>query len=295
MGKTGESIKGTKTAKRLCLVLAGAFIMAFNLNTFIAAGGLIPGGFTGIVVLLQDIFERFLGISIPFSVLIYAFNAVPAIICFKYIGKRFVLYSCLMIVVCGLLTDFMPHLFIDYIKVQDVLLSAVFGGILNGTAIVLCLLADATSGGTDFIAIYFSEKCRKDIWNIIFIGNCVILIFAAFLNSIDKALYSIIFQFTTTMILKGLYKGYQQKTLLIITSEPDKVYACIRDLTHHDATSFSGIGFYQKKERILLYSVVSAAEANSLLIAIKKIDAAAFINVIKTDQINGLFYRRAKD
>ncbi|GHU49851.1 UPF0750 membrane protein YitT [Spirochaetia bacterium] len=288
-------MRGTKTAKRLCLVLAGAFIMAFNLNTFIPAGGLIPGGFTGIVVLLQDIFERFLGIGIPFSVLIYAFNAVPAIICFKYIGKRFVLYSCLMIVVCGLLTDFMPHLFIDYIQVQDVLLSAVFGGILNGTAIVLCLLADATSGGTDFIAIYFSEKYRKDIWNIIFIGNCVILIFAAFLNSIDKALYSIIFQFTTTMILKGLYKGYQQKTLLIITSEPDKVYACIRDLTHHDATSFSGIGFYQKKERILLYSVVSATEANSLLIAIKKIDAAAFINVIKTDQINGLFYRRAKD
>jgi uncharacterized membrane-anchored protein YitT (DUF2179 family) len=283
------------TLKRLVLVLAGAVLMAFNINTFVHAGGLIPGGFTGITLLVQEICLRYTGVHIPFSIILYALNAVPALICFKFIGKRFTLYTCLMVIVSGLLTDFMPAMFIEYIQLHDTLLSAVFGGILNAVSIAFCLYAGATSGGTDFIAIFISEKYGKDAWNYIFAGNCVILIVAAYLFALDKALYSIIFQFTTTMALGGLYKGYQQRTLLIITDKYDEVYALIRDVTNHDATSFTGIGRYQMKERVMLYSVVAANETGMLITRIKKLDPGAFVNVIKTEGINGKFFRRPKD
>jgi uncharacterized membrane-anchored protein YitT (DUF2179 family) len=283
------------TVKRIFLLLLGSFIMAFNINTFVRAGGLIPGGFTGITLLIQQKGSRFVGVHIPFSLVYIGLNLVPAAICFKYVGKKFALYSALVFVVSGLLTDWMPGMFIDFLQLHDTLLSAVFGGILNAVGISLCLYADATSGGTDFIAIFISERYHRETWNYIFVGNCVILGIAAWLFTVDKALYSIIYQFATTMGLSSLYHGYQQKTLLIITDKPDEVYALINETTHHGATSFKGYGFFGKTERTLLYSVVSAYETASLITAIQKADSGAFVNVLRTEQLNGRFYTRPRD
>ena len=282
-------------ARRLVLITLGAALMAFNLNTFVHAGALIPGGFTGLTLLIQEMCLRYWNIRIPFSLVLYVLNAVPAAICFKYIGRKFTLYSGLMVVISGLMTDFMPAMFIHAIQLHDTLLSAVFGGLINAVSIALCLFADATSGGTDFIAIFISEKYRRDAWNYIFAGNCVILAVAGYLFTLDKALYSIVFQFTTTIALSSLYRAYQQKTLLIITTMPHEVYALIREKTHHAATSFNGTGLFNMQERSLLYSVVYANEVTALVNAIRKVDADAFINVIKTEQINGRFFRRPKD
>ena len=283
------------TLRRTLLVLAGAVLLAFNIKTFVAAGGLIPGGFTGLSLLIQEICLRYGNFHIPFSVINYTLNAVPAFFCFRHIGRRFTLYSVLMIAVSSLLIDWMPSMFIDFIQLHDTLLSAVFGGFLNAVAVGLCLHAEATSGGTDFIAIFISEKYQRDAWNFIFAGNCVILAAAGFLFSLDKALYSIIFQFATTVALGVIYKGYQQRTLLIITNSPDEIYRVILEKTNHGATSIEGFGYYEKKYRVLLYSVVTASQVKELIPAIRKIDPVAFINVLKTELINGRFFQRPKD
>jgi uncharacterized membrane-anchored protein YitT (DUF2179 family) len=293
MTKTQNSIR--HTAWRLTLIVFGAALMAFNINTFVKAGELIPGGFNGVTVLIQRICSHYFGFNIPFSLVLYTLNAVPAVVCFRFVGKKFTLYSVLMIFLCGLMTDFMPNMFIEVIQLHDILLSAVFGGILNSIAIILCLLAGATSGGSDFIAIYISEKYRKDAWNYIFAGNCVILAITAFLFTLDKALYSIIFQFASTLVLNSLYRAYQQKTLLIITSRPDEVYQIIRERTHHAVTAISGKGMFNAQDRIILYSVVYSNEVSPVVKAIQEIDSDAFINVLKTEHINGKFFKKPMD
>jgi uncharacterized membrane-anchored protein YitT (DUF2179 family) len=287
--------KITFTFWRLFLVVAAGILMAFNIRTFVHAGGIIPGGFTGLSLLLQRVCLQYGNFNLPFSVPFYILNAIPAAVCFKFIGKKFTLLSLLTIVITGLLTDWLPSMFIEIIKLHDTLLSSVFGGALNGFAIALCLYAGATSGGTDFIAIFISEKYRKDAWHYIFIGNCVILAIAGFLFGIDKALYSIIFQFTTTITLEALYRNYQQRTLLIITNKPDLIFSVINEKTHHGATCFEGFGSYEKKSRTLLYSVVTSNQIKILIPAIKEIDNDAFINVLKTDQLNGRFYQKPFD
>jgi uncharacterized membrane-anchored protein YitT (DUF2179 family) len=283
------------TVKRVLLVVAGAIVMAFNLNTFVRVGGLVPGGFTGVALLIQEISLRFFHVETPFSILLYVLNAIPAVISYRFIGKKFTLYSCLMIFLSGLLTDWMPALFIEHLEVHDTYLSAIFGGILNAVSISLCLFADATSGGTDFIAIFISEKYHRDAWNYIFAGNCVILLLAGYLFAIDKALYSIIFQFTTTMALRYLYRSYQQKTLLIVTSLPDQVYALIRDRLRHGATLFDGIGMYEMEKRAMIYSVIAANQVRELIAEVRKIDPPAFINIVNTEQLSGRFRKPPKD
>ena len=284
-------MKQKSDIQRLLLVLLGAFVMALNIRIFVRAGDMFPGGFNGLTLLIQRTASKYLHIELPFSLINLLLNAVPAVISFLYIGKKFTLYSGLMIVVSSILTDLLPGFEIT----SDPLLISIFGGIINGCAISLCLFANATSGGTDFIAIFFSERKGIDTWNYIFLGNVAMLIVAGLLFGWDKSLYSIIFQFASTQILHMLYKRYQKQTLLIITDHPQEVYQTIRDNTHHDATQFEGVGCYEGQEKHMLYSVVSADEAKRTIDGIRKVDPAAFINCLKTEQITGRFYNRPND
>lgn len=276
---------------RFILVTAGAVLMAMNINTLVHSAGLLPGGFAGITLLLQEIFFKFFGISIPYSLFYWALNIVPAVICFKTVGKNFTLYSIYMIILSGILTDFIPGLKIT----DDVLLCAIFGGIVNATAVSLCLFAGATSGGTDFISIYISQRTGRSAWGLIFGLNCIVLVIAGILFGWDRALYSIIFQYTSTQVLNLLYKRYNKTTLLIITDKTDEIYQLIHSLTNHDATLFTGKGCYQGAERHMLYTVVSSEEASGLIREIRKIDEGAFINVLQTKDLMGRFFVKARD
>ncbi|MBD5551748.1 MAG: YitT family protein [Lachnospiraceae bacterium] len=277
--------------KRALLIITAAFLMAMNIKSFVRAGDLLPGGFSGLTLLIQQIAKHFWDIDLSYSLINFSLNAIPAFISFKYIGKKFTWYSCLMIVLTGIFTDVLS----GFQMTNDILLVAVFGGILNACAISLCLYAHATSGGTDFIAIFFSEKFGIETWNYIFAGNCIILAIAGYLFGWNEALYSIIFQFTSTQVLHALYKRYQKQTLLIITSKPDEIYEEIREETNHDATLFKGIGCYKRQECNMLYSVVGKDEIKLITRKIKQIDPNAFINTMNTQQITGRFYQRPND
>ncbi len=280
-----------KEAKRLLMITAGACIMAVNIKSFIRAGNLVPGGFNGITLLLQQIGRAFFDVEVPYTLINLLLNAVPVFISFKFIGKKFTLYSCLMIILSSVLTDILP----GYTVTQDTLLVCVFGGIINAFAISLCLKAGATSGGTDFIAIFFSEKFGIDTFNYIFIGNVVVILIAGRLFGWDEALYSIIFQYASTQMLHMLYKRYQKQTLFIITEKQEEVYEEIKNITHHDATLFKGIGCYRKQECNMLYSVVGSDEIHKVVTKIREIDGQAFINIMKTEQITGRFYKKPND
>ena len=270
----------------LSLTIASA-IIAFNLKSFVRTGGLFPGGFSGLALLVQQILSEFFNVTVPYSAIYMPVNLIPAYIGFKYIGKRFTIYSFYLVFLSSFLTDVFPAVTITY----DILLISIFGGIIQGAAISIALISGASGGGTDFIAIYFSEKKGVDVWTYVLLGNAIILTTAGILFGFDKALYSIIFQYTTTQVISIMFKRYQKDTLLIITDQPMAVYGKIRELTHHDATLIEGNGCYEGAERHILYSVVGREQVDKVISAIKEIDEHAFINVIKTDQVNGRFYR----
>lgn len=277
-----------KDLKTLAILTLGAAIYAFNLRSFVNTGGLFPGGFAGITLLIQRIGSQFFHVTIPYSLVYLPLNIVPAYIGFRFIGKRFTIFSFYVVLLSSFLTDLLPDITITY----DTLLISIFGGILNGVSISVSLLAGASGGGTDFISIYFSEKRGIDTWNYIFLGNVCILTLAGVLFGFDAALYSIIFQFCSTQVIQMLYKRYQKDTLLIITSKPREVYEQIRISTHHDATLIEGEGCFEEAPRHILYSVVGRGEVDRLMQEIRVIDEKAFINVIQTEQVNGRFYRQ---
>ena len=100
------------------------------------------------------------------------------------------------------------------------------------------------------------------------------------------------FQFTSTQAVQILHQRYKKHTLFIITQKPDVVYREIAQLTHHSATQFEGTGCYTDEKTSMIYSVVSREEAKILVRKVKEADPMAFVNIIKTDYINGRFYHK---
>ncbi len=269
----------------ICLA---SLIMALNIKSFVRTGGLYPGGATGLALLIQRIGEMFFGIEVPYTLVNVLLNAGPVYIGYRFIGRKFTMYSCLMILLTGFFTDLIPGYAITY----DTLLISIFGGLIDGAIISACLMMNVTTGGTDFIAIYLSEKKEIDSWNVVFGLNVLILAAAGILFGWDKALYSIIFQYTSTQVLHMMYKKYQQHTLIVVTNRPREVYRAIAKITHHGATVMDAVGSYQGSQRKLVYSVVSSAESKKVIRMIRRMDPDAFVNVMKTEQISGKFYFR---
>lgn len=263
-------------------------IFAVNINIFVRAGGLYPGGINGLTLLLQTIFEEFAGLSVPYTVINIGLNAAPILVGLKFVGKKFTLSFCCVIGLSGILADVIPAQTLT----EDDLLIAIFGGLVNGFAISLCLIGNTSSGGTDFFAIWLSEKSGRDIWNYILIGNACVLSIAGFLFGWDKALYSIIFQFTSTQVVQTLHQKYKKHTLFIITCKPIEIYKEIFQLTNHSATQIEGTGCYTRAKTSMMYTVVSREEAKLLVKKVMQVDSKAFVNTIKTDYINGRFYHK---
>ena len=135
------------------MVVIAAIIMSLNIKIMVRNGGLYPGGATGLTILTQAILQKFFNIEISYTFVNVFWNALPVYIGFKYIGKNFTLFSLFMILLNSVLVDMIPK----YTLTSDILLISVFGGMLNGLAISLCLMVDTTTGGTDFISIFLSS------------------------------------------------------------------------------------------------------------------------------------------
>ncbi len=271
---------------RIIVVISASVLYAWNLRCFAKTAGLFPGGFSGVSLLLQAIGLDFFNVNIPFTFFNIALNVIPAYIAFRYIGKRFTIYSIVTIILSSVFVDILP----PYVFTNDVLLISVFGGLLNGFAISMCLNAGTTTGGTDFISIFLSKKKGIDAWNYILLGNVIILVIAGALFGWSIALYSIIYQFCSTQVIQMLYKRYKKETLFIISDKSDEIYHAIRERTNHDATLFQGIGCYEERKKTLIYSVINAEAKRELIPLIRSIDPHAFINIIKTEELSGKFH-----
>ena len=280
-----------KDWRRILIVLIASALMAFNIKSFVHAGDLFPGGVTGLTVLIQRLVEKFFGLKLSYSPINLLLNAFPVYIGFRFVGKKFTLLSLLMIIASSFLTDILPV----YTITEDLLLISVFGGILSGIAISLCLYADATSGGTDFIAIYLSQKRGMETWNLVLGFNVIILCIAGYFFGWEESLYSIIFQFVSTQTLHSLYRSYQKQTLFIVTHKPEQVYKAIHDVCHHGATVWNAKGTFSQQPMTMVYSIVSGADVKPALQAIKSADPDAFVNSIHTTEIRGHFYMKPKD
>ena len=278
--------KRSKFIITLVSVVIAAFLQAYVLNVFIQPTNLLSSGFTGVAILIEKITSLF-GFSFPISLGMILLNLPVAILCYKSISLKFTFFSLLEVFLTSFFLNFThyPPLF------DDILLNIVFGGFAYGLLTVIALKGNASTGGTDFIALYVSNRKGKAIWGYVFIFNAIILTIFGYMFSWEYAGYSILLQFISTKTIDSFYKRYERVTLQITTTKAQEIIEAYILQYHHGISCVEAIGGYSKKPMNLLHTVVSSYEVQDIVSLMKDVDSNVIINVLKTENFFGYFYQ----
>ena len=220
-----------------------------------------------------------------------ALNIPVALFCYRHIGKKFVLFSMVQVVLASV--------FLRVIKSEplfdDVLLNICFGGFLYGLAVSVALKGNASTAGMDFIALYVSNRMGKSIWQYVFAFNCCLLCVFGALFGWEHAGYSILFQFIAARTIDSFYHRFKRVTLQITTQKPDQVVKEYVGTCRRGISVVEGYGGYSGKKMSLMHTVVSTYEVHDILLRLKAIDPAVIVNVMPTESFVGSFYQKPLD
>ncbi|WP_435052767.1 YitT family protein, partial [Faecalibaculum rodentium] len=211
-----------------------------------------------------------------------------AMFCAGKISKRFVFLSCVQFTLTSLFLEVLhfPPLF------DEMILNVIFGGFLYGFVSVIALKADGSTGGTDFIAMYVSERFHRGIWEYVFAFNVLILLIFGSMFGWAAAGYSILFQLISTQTISRYYHRYSQILVEITTKDPEQVAKQFKTYFRHGMTVIPAYGAYSQSNFFLCKSIVSSYEEREVIGRIREVDPECITYTHKVDHFYGRFYRR---
>lgn len=271
-------------------VIASSFLQTYAIKVFVEPANLLSSGFTGVAILIDRIVSLYGG-SFSTSLGLIVLNVPVAILCYKNIGKKFVISSLCQVFLTSLLLKVCSF----SILFDDVILNVLFGGFIYGLATVIALKGNSSTAGTDFIALHVSNKKGKSIWEYVFVFNAIILCIFGYMFGWIYAGYSIVFQFISTKTISSFYQRYKRVTLQVTTRQPEEVVDGYIKEYRHGISVMNGYGGYSKEKMSLLNTVVSAYEVQDIAQLIRGIDPKAIINVMTTENFFGGFYQQPID
>ncbi|AEB06560.1 protein of unknown function DUF161 [Coriobacterium glomerans PW2] len=279
-----------RTIVRRCVTLSSvvlsAFLQAYTIQVFVQPAGLLSSGFTGLAILIDRVTSLF-GVSFPTFAGMLVLNVPVALLCWRSISKRFVIFSMVQVVSASMFLRFLNFAAI----IRTPMLEVVFGGFLYGFSIALALRGGASTAGTDFISLMVSNRTGKSIWGSVFVGNCIVLAVFGALFGWEAAAYSIIFQFISTKTIEMFYHRYDRLTLQVITQKPDQILAAYNRVHKHGSSVMEVLGGRSRDRYWLINTVISAYELDDVIQLVRVEDGGAVVNVMRTENFFGNFYR----
>lgn len=272
-------------AKRVFIVIFGALLNAISLNFFLIGANVYASGFTGAAQLLSSVFKDFIGFDISTGILLLLLNIPVAIIAWFKVGKGFTLYSALSVACTTLFLETLPLVTVS----NDIMLNAVFGGVIAGVAVGLTLKFGASTGGMDIVAMLLSRINDKPIGTYFLMLNAVIIAMAGVLYEPENALYTMLTLYVTTRIIDALHTRHEKVTAMIVTLKADELQQAIHDKMVRGITIIPAKGAYTKQDKNMMYLVVTRYELYDLEKIINEVDPEAFTNLIETAGILGSF------
>lgn len=258
----------------------------FGLKGFLIPNGLIDGGATGISLLTN----RGTGFSLP--VLIILINVPFLLLGWKQIGKGFCLKSIVCISVLALVLIIDERLELYPVVTNDKVLIAVFGGFFLGAGIGLTIRGGAVIDGTEILAIYLGRKRNISVGDFILLFNLVIFSVAAYLFTVEMALYSILTYMAAAKTVDFILEGIEEFTgVTIISPHTEEIADLIKYKMGRGLTIYSGKKGYGKRgERLtteILFTVITRLEISRLKQEVEKIDPKAFIVMQSINDTHG--------
>jgi len=274
--------------KDVFLISAGIFSASFGFKGFLLTNHFIDGGATGISLLINALTK------IPLYALIITINIPFIILGFNVLGKQFALKTALAISGLALVVGTVPFPNVT----NDNLLVAVFGGFFLGAGIGLAVRGGAVIDGTEVLAIYLGKRFGTTIGDVIIAINIIIFSLAAYLLSVEIAMYSMITYLAASRTLDFIVEGIDEYIgVTIVSPHSEEIRLMIINKMGRGVTVYSGKRGFGKhgetSEIDIIYTVITRLELNKLNTEIEKIEPNAFVvmNSVK-DTRGGMIKRR---
>jgi len=262
-----------KTAQDYSLLLLGALVQAFAMRLFLVPGQLVSGGISGAAQIINHF------ISFPIGVMVLIGNIPLFILGWRYLGgPRFALRTAVAVTAFALFTDLLVLFLPDAGMTDDNVLNALFGGVFLGVGLGLVYRGQGTSGGSDILGRILNHRFGISISQAYLITDTLVVLAGGFAFSWEKALYGMVVIYVSGIAAEMISEGSSIfRTVIIITSETERVTQTILDVLERGVTVLSGKGGYTDADRPVLYCVVTRAEVNQLKQLVKETDPKAFM------------------
>ncbi|WP_069648888.1 YitT family protein [Caloranaerobacter ferrireducens] len=268
-------------------ITIGTIIMALSLNLFLEPNTIAPGGVTGLAIVIKKI----VGIDVDITNL--AINIPLFIFGLIVLGKAFgakTLYGTFAL-------SFFIRILPNGNLVNELLLAAIFGGVLMGIGLGIVFRFGGTTGGTDLAGAilnkYFPGFSTATF--MMSIDLCVVAIAGIVDKKLETSLYSVIALYIIVkvidLILEGL--GYA-KAFFIISQYPDKIGNTILEKLNRGVTVLKGRGMYTGQDRDVLLCVVNRSQVTKLKEIVHQIDKNAFVMVADIYEVLGEGFKEIK-
>ncbi|XJZ28971.1 YitT family protein [Bacillota bacterium Lsc_1132] len=268
-----------KIFQRILLITIGAALMGVGLEIFLVPNNVIDGGITGISIMLSYLTGWKLGIFI------FLLNTPFVFIGYKQIGKTFAistLYGIFILSVSTALLHPVPAF------TQDILLAAVFGGIILGIGVGIVIRYGGSLDGTEILAILFNNKLPFSVGEIIMFFNLFILGSAGFVFSWDRAMYSLIAYFVASKTIDTTITGLDEsKSVWIISDNANQIGEAIMSRLGRGVTYMIGEGAYSGEDKKVIFCVINRLEEAKLKEIVSDNDDNAFLAVADIAEVRG--------
>ena len=273
--------------KKIIIVVIGAFLNALSLNFFLIPANVYASGFTGIAQLVSSILGAFAPFSISTGILLLLLNIPVTILGWKKVGKSFTFYSFISVLLSSFFLEIIPVKEVS----SDILLNAVFGGVIAAIGVGLTLKWGASTGGMDIIAMVLSRMNDRPVGTYFFTLNGIIIMTAGFVFGWENALYTLVALYVSTRVIDAIHTRHEKLTAMIVTKKSDELKKAIHDKLVRGITLLPAKGAFSGEQKEMLIIVVTRYELYDLEHIIKEVDPHAFTNIVETAGIFGFFRR----
>lgn len=285
-----KRIRFVKLLKDYLTILFGSFITAMALNIFLVPYKIAPGGVSGIATVLFYISDGRLSVGLT----MLALNIPLFVAGIKLVGGRFGIRTLFSTVALSIIIDSTAglgqYIQLTFLSTQDILLVSIYGGFFMGLGLGIVFRTDATTGGTDLAARilhrFFPNVTMGKL--LLFIDSSVIVFAIIAFNNLQLGLYAILTLYISSHVIDAILEGVNYaKAVFVISDKSDLISGRILKELDRGVTGLEGMGMYTRKQKQVLFCVVTRQQIPVLKTLALEVDPNAFVIMADVREVVG--------
>ncbi len=260
-------------------ISVGSAIFALGTQGFIVASRLGGGGVSGLALLAYYL------LAWPISLVTVILNIPLLVVGWREVGPRFISRTAVGVFMSSLFLEVFRG--ISLVPSGDVLMGALYGGVVQGIGVAVVFRSEGSLGGNDIVAKVLNRRYGYSIGNISLVANVVIILASWVVLDSRQIMYTLVALFVSTKVLDAILEGIPAKSAMIITENGSAIAQTIIKEVHRGATILTGKGGYTHGNKDVVLCVVSLSELVRVKRLVKALDPMAFVIVGDAKEVLG--------